>query len=30
MKVVIADEDVFAAFVDEQVIIAVKARELKW
>ena len=29
-EIVLVEEDVFTAFVDEQVVIAVKARELKW
>ena len=30
MEIVIAEEDVFATLVDEQVVITVKARELEW
>jgi hypothetical protein len=30
MKIVLVEEDVFATLVDEQVVIAVKARELEW
>ena len=30
MEIVLVEEDVFATFVDEQVVIAVKARELEW
>ena len=30
MKIVLVEENVFATFVDEQVIIAIKPRELKW
>jgi len=30
MEIVIAEEDVFATLVDEQVVIAAEARELEW
>lgn len=30
VEIVIAEENVFTAFVDEQVVVAVKPRELEW